>query len=149
MIELSSIIYREGNFFTTSLYQNSTYMGVTYTHPLTWDSAYEITEPLHPSLNPPTISNYPVMPSHFFMGSFDGFWVHKIYSGDQLVMTVQGVDQDLFIPVFHDRVESVCMATQLDGDDIDTTADCPPDVPSSGAMALLVIAAFGLRRRNR
>jgi hypothetical protein len=80
------------------------------------------------------------------MGSFDGFWIHKIYNGKQLVMTVQGVDQDLFIPVVHDRVESVCMqaSTELNGSDCE-----PPDVPAPGALAVFLTAAFVASRRKR
>ena len=82
------------------------------------------------------------------MGSFDGFWIHKIFSGGRLVMTVQTVDQDMFIPVAHDRIESICMeaSTELGGDDIDTEI---PDVPAPGVLAILGIAAILTKNKFR
>lgn len=145
MIQLSSTIYREGNFYSTSLYQNATYMGVTYTHPLTWDNAYSITEPVRQAIHEPTVANYPIVPSHFFMGTFDGFWIHKIYNGDTLVMTVQGVDQDIFIPVFHNRVESVSMGSFGPN----PGGGVIPDVPSAGSTVLIILSALFVNMRRR
>ena len=61
-------------------------------------------------------------------------------------MTVQTVDQDMFIPVQHDRVESIAMSSGF----LPATADCePPDIPAPGVLAVLGIAAMvGIRRRK-
>jgi hypothetical protein len=106
-----------------------------------FDTQFTITEPIKESISNNTVSNYPETANKYFMGSFDGFWVHKIFNGGRLVMTVQTVDQDMFIPVAHDRIESVCMqaSTELDGGDIDTEI---PVVPAPGVLAMLGIAAF-------
>jgi MYXO-CTERM domain-containing protein len=60
-------------------------------------------------------------------------------------MTVQTVDQDMFIPVAHDRIESVCMqvSTELNGSDCE-----PPDVPAPGVLAMLGLAAL-IAKRSR
>lgn len=146
-----STIYREGNLFSSSQYQGSTYQEVTYTQRLAFDPTLTMTESLVEAITPPTVTNYPMVDSSFFMGRFDGFWVHRIYNDGRLVMTVQGVNQDMFIPVIHDRIESVCMQTGLDGDDIDTKFDdpFPPDVPSAGTFALFLVGALVATRKRK
>jgi hypothetical protein len=140
-----SLIYGQGNLFSTSINEGSMYVEVSYTKPLTFDNTLTITEPFGEAIDHPTVSNYPQIPHNFFMGSFDGFWVHKIYREGNLVMTVQGVNQDMFIPVSYDRVESVCMDLVPE----ELTDDPHPHVPSPG-MGLLVamasVVAFSRRR---
>jgi hypothetical protein len=140
-----SLIYGQGNLFSTSINEGSMYVGVSYTKPLTFDNTLTITEPFGEAIDHPTVSNYPQVPHNFFMGSFDGFWVHKIYREGNLVMTVQGVNQDMFIPVSYDRIESVCMDLVPE----ELTDDPHPHVPSPG-MGLLVamasVVAFSRRR---
>ena len=104
-----STIYGQENLFSTSINEGSMYVGVSYTKPLVFDNTLTITDSTNEAIVQPTVSNYPQVPHNFFMGSFSGFWVHKIYRDGNLVMTVQGVNQDMFIPVSYDRVESVCM----------------------------------------
>ena len=142
----STLFNSNGQFFSRSEYQGSTYQEVTYTKPLAWDNQFTITEPLGEALNNNTISNYPVTPNKYFMGSFDGFWIHRVYSEGRLVMTIQAVDQDMFIPVAHDRVESIAMNSGF----LQAMGDCePPDVPAPGVLAVLGIAAIvGIRRRK-
>lgn len=142
----STIFNSNGQFFSRSEYQGAVYQEVTFASPLVWDKQFSLTEPLGEALTNNTISNYPVNNNKYFMGSFDGFWVHKVYSNGRHVMTIQTVDQDMFIPVPHDTVYSVCMATELDGDDIDTEI---PDVPAPGVLAVIGIAAIiGVRKRK-
>ena len=140
-----SLIYGQGNIFSTSINEGSMYVEVSYTKPLTFDNTLTITEPIGEAIVQPTVSNYPQVPHNFFMGSFDGFWVHKIYREGNLVMTVQGVNQDMFIPVSYDRIESVCMDLVPE----ELTDDPHPHVPSPG-MGLLVamasVVAFSRRR---
>jgi len=142
----STLFDSNGQFFNRSEYQGSLYQEVTFSKALKWDNKFTITEPLNEALYNNTISNYPVGPNKYFMGSFDGFWIHRIYNRGNLVMTVQSVDQEMFIPVAHDRVESIAMASGF----VDPTGDCdPPDVPAPGVLAVLGIAAmFGMRKRK-
>jgi hypothetical protein len=88
----TSTIYGQGQSFSRSVDQGSTYLEYSYTNRIGFDSNFEITTPIRPSLYCPTVSNYPQVDKSFFMGSFDGFWVHKIYNDGHLVMTVQGVN---------------------------------------------------------
>ena len=140
-----SLIYGQGNLFSTSINEGSMYVEVSYTKPLTFDNTLTITEPIGEAIVQPTVSNYPQIPHNFFMGSFDGFWVHKIYREGNLVMTVQGVDQDMFIPVSYDRIESVCMNLVPE----ELTDDPHPNVPAPGMGLLIAMAsvvAFSRRR---
>ena len=131
----TSTIYTEGQLFHESQYQGSMYMGVSYTKPLTFDNTLTITNPVYPSIQLPTVTNYDITSSKFFMGSFDGYWIHKIYNGDRLVMTVQALNQELFIPVPYTRIES----TTLDCRDDDHGHG--PHVPEPTGAALIGIAA--------
>jgi hypothetical protein len=140
-----SLIYGQGNLFSTSINEGSMYVEVSYTKPLTFDNTLTITEPFGEAIDHPTVSNYPQVPHNFFMGSFDGFWVHKIYREGNLVMTVQGVNQDMFIPVSYDRIESVCMDLVPE----ELTDDPHPHVPAPGIgllVAMASVVAFSRRR---
>ena len=145
-ISTSTTFNSNGQFFSRSEYQGALYQESHFANPLKWDNQFTITEPLGEALNNNTVANYPMMPNEYFMGSFDGFWIHKIFSEGRLVMTVQTVDQDMFIPVQHDRVESIAMSSGF----LPATADCkPPDVPAPGVLAVLGIAAVvGIRKRK-
>ena len=140
-----SLIYGQGNIFSTSINEGSMYVEVSYTKPLTFDNTLTITEPIGEAIVQPTVSNYPQVPHNFFMGSFDGFWVHKIYREGNLVMTVQGVNKDMFIPVYYDRIESVCMDLVPE----ELTDDPHPNVPAPGMgllVAMATLVAFSRRR---
>jgi hypothetical protein len=140
-----SLIYGQGNLFSTSINEGSMYVEVSYTKPLTFDNTLTITEPIGEAIVQPTVSNYPQVPHNFFMGSFDGFWVHKIYREGNLVMTVQGVNKDMFIPVYYDRIESVCMDLVPE----ELTDDPHPNVPAPGMgllVAMATLVAFSRRR---
>jgi hypothetical protein len=140
----TSTIYTEGQVFHQSQYQGSMYMEVSYTNPLIFDNTLTITNPVSPSIVSPTQSNYNINSSSFFMGNFDGYWVHKIYKGDVLLMAKQTLNQDLFIPVAYTRVES----TTLECRDDCGRRDCP-DVPEPTGVALIGIAAAITAFRKR
>jgi hypothetical protein len=140
-----SLIYGQGNLFSTSINEGSMYVEVSYTKPLTFDNTLTITEPFGEAIDHPTVSNYQQIPHNFFMGSFDGFWVHKIYRDGNLVMTVQGVNQDMFIPVSYDRIESVCMDLVPE----ELTDDPHPHVPAPGIGLLVAMASAFLFYRRR
>jgi hypothetical protein len=141
-----STIYDVGQKFSSSIDQGSMYMGVSYTNPLKFDPTLAIAEPRSEAIVEPTVSNYVAATRPFFMGSFDGFWVHKVYYKGNLVMTVQTVDQDMFIPVQHDRVESVSMGYM---ESIPYDGPVRPPVPAPGVGAMLGLAAlFAIGRRR-
>ena len=141
-----STIYDIGQKFSLSIDQGSMYMEVSYTNPLKFDPTLTIMEPRSEAIVEPTVSNYVAATRPFFMGSFDGFWIHKVYYKGNLVMTVQTVDQDMFIPVQHDRVESVSMGYT---ESIPYDGPVRPPVPSPSVGAMLGLAAlFAIGRRR-
>lgn len=144
-----STIYGEGQKFYESINQGSMYMEVSYTNPLKFDPNFTITTPRDDSLSNMTVSNYAMPPRNYFMGNFAGFWVHKIYRDGHLVYTTQGVNQDLFIPIHHDRIESVSM--NVAADVIPGPYDGPvrPPVPSPGVSVMLGLAALCAWGRKR
>jgi hypothetical protein len=145
----TSTVYGIGQKFAFSQDQGSTYLGMAYTDSLTFTPTLSVTEPRSPALLTPTVANYPIETKPFFMGSFDGFWIHKLYVGDTLVGTVQTVNQEFFAPVFHDRVESVSMGLM----ESIPCPDCPvrPPVPAPSALLAigLGIAFFGRKKTRR
>ena len=142
-----SLIYGQGNIFSTSINEGSMYVEVSYTKPLTFDNTLTITEPIGEAIVQPTVSNYPQVSHNFFMGSFDGFWVHKIYREGNLVMTVQTVDQDMFIPMHYDRIESVCMEFPTESIPYDGPVRPPVPAPGMGLLvAMATLVAFSRRR---
>jgi len=146
----NSVLYSsQGQKFSSTIDQGSTYLGASYENRITFDNTLTITEPRSEALAAPTVANYPMQTNSFFMGSFDGFWIHKLYLNGDLVMTVQGVDQDMYIPVFHDRVESVSMGF-AEGGSI-PCPDCPvrPPVPAPAAAIVLAFAAIVTLRRRK
>lgn len=141
----STLFNSNGQFFSTSQYQGSVYQQVTFASPLLWDRQFTVTEPLGPAINGDTISNYPVMPNEYFMGSFDGFWIHRVYCSGRLVATIQTVNQDMFIPLVHDRVESLAMGSGfLDG----APGMASTVIPAPGAVVVLSVAAVLAKRRT-
>ena len=144
-----STIYGEGQKFYESINQGSMYMEVSYTNPLKFDNTLTITEPIGESIVQPTVSNYAAPPRNYFMGNFTGFWVHKIYRDVHLVYTTQGVDQDLFIPIQHDRIESVSMNVAADVIPGPYEGPVRPPVPSPGVSAMLGLAALCAWGRQR
>ena len=142
-----SLIYGQGNIFSTSINEGSMYVEMSYTKPLTFDNTLTITEPFGEAIDHPTVSNYPQIPHNFFMGSFDGFWVHKIYLQGNIVMTVQTVDQDMFIPMHYDRIESVCMEFPTESIPYDGPVRPPVPAPGMGLLvAMATLVAFSRRR---
>lgn len=139
---VSTTYSSNGQRFASSIDQGSTYLGVPFASPITFDNTLTVTEPRTDALLEPTVANYPTVPNSYFMGSFDGFWIHKLYMGDRLVATVQSVNQDMFLPISHDRVESVSMGFG-EGGSI-PCPDCPvrPPVPSVGTAVIFGIAAI-------
>lgn len=143
----STIFNSNGQFFSRTEYQGAVYQEVTFARSLVWDNQFSLTEPLGEALTNNTASNYPVTDNKYFMGSFDGFWIHKIYNHGQLVMTIQGVDQDMYIPVVHDRVESLCMSTTVEKDDLSTQMSVVPAPGVLTALAIAVALNFGKRKK--
>lgn len=62
-------------------------------------------------------------------------------------MTVQTVNQDMFIPVHHDRIESVSM--QLPTESIPYDGPVRPPVPAPGVSVMLGLAALCAIGRKR
>lgn len=142
-----STIYSEGQKFYQTINQGSVYMEVSYTNPLKFDPNFSITQPYGNAIAGTTVSNYS-MPAHdYFMGNFAGFWVHRIYREGHLVYTVQGVDQDLFIPIQHDEIRSVSLNTVSES--IPYDGPVRPPVPAPGVSAMIGIAAIVLVSRKR
>lgn len=144
-----STIYGEGQKFASSTDQGSMYLEVSYTNRIQFDPTLNITEPIGQALDLPGAINYPSANYDFFMGRFDGFWIHKLYRNGQHIMTVQSVDQDMFIPVQYDSVESVSML-MVPGGSI-PCPDCPvrPPIPAPGVGALLAVGALFAIGRTR
>lgn len=142
-----STIYGEGQKFYESINQGSMYMEVSYTNPLKFDNTLTITEPIGESIVQPTVSNYAAPPRNYFMGNFTGFWVHKIYRDGHLVYTTQGVNQDLFIPIHFDQIESVAMS--FTAESIPYDGPVRPPVPSPAVSAMLGLAALCAWGRKR
>ena len=140
----TSTVYGIGQKSAFSQDQGSTYLGMEYTESLTFTPTLSITEPRSPAIMSPTVENYPPQINSYFMGSFDGFWIHKLYVGDTLIGTVQTVNQEFFTPLFHDRVESVSMGAM----ESIPCPDCPvrPTVPAPSA---LLIIGLGIAFFNR
>jgi hypothetical protein len=131
----TSTIYTEGQLFHQSQYQGSMYVEVSYTNPLVFDDALNITNPVYPSVHSPTQTNYNITSSSFFMGSFDGYWIHKIYRDNNLLMTTQTLNQELFIPVPYTKIESTTLDCRDDDD------GHGPHVPEPTSAVLIGIAA--------
>ena len=142
----TSTTYNLGQSMAFSQDQGSTYLGMAYTEPLSFTARLSVTEPINPAVLTPTVANYPVTKSPFFMGSFDGFWIHKLYVADHMVASLQTVNQQFFAPIYHDRVESVSMGTL---DLQPCTSRCDDDVPAPGALMALCVSAVLFSRRNR
>ena len=143
-----STIYGEGQKFYESINQGSMYMEVSYTNSLKFDPTLTITEPTGEALHLPTVTNYATPPHNYFMGNFSGFWVHKLYRDDNIVYTTQGVDQELFIPIAYDRIESIAMPTVLSPAGV-VESRHDPCVPSPGTgltIALAAVCAWGRKR---
>jgi hypothetical protein len=144
-----STIYGEGQHFYTTIDQGSTYLGFSFTSPLNFNYNYSITEPRGPALNLPTVVNYSAPSNNYFMGNFSGFWVHNIYRDGHLVYTTQGVNQQLFIAIQHDFVESVSMS--FASESIPYDGPVRPPVPGPSVISALAVGAlvFAARKRTR
>jgi hypothetical protein len=141
-----STIYGEGQKFYESINQGSVYMEVSYTNPLKFDPNFTITTPRDEAYVEPTISNYAAPAHDYFMGNFTGFWVHKIYRDGHLVYTTQGVNQDLFIPMQYDTIQSVSLNVS---ETIPYDGPVRPPVPAPGVGVMLGLAALCVWGRKR
>ncbi|MFM2190212.1 MAG: hypothetical protein RL491_598 [Bacteroidota bacterium] len=141
-----STIYGEGQKFYESINQGSVYMEVSYTNPLKFDPNFTITTPRDEAYVEPTISNYAAPAHDYFMGNFTGFWVHKIYRDGHLVYTTQGVNQDLFIPIQYDSIQSVSLNVS---ESIPYDGPVRPPVPAPGVGVMLGLAALCIWGRKR
>lgn len=141
-----STIYGEGQKFYQSINQGSMYMEVSYTNPLKFDPNFTITTPRDEAYVEPTVSNYAAPAHDYFMGNFSGFWVHKIYRDGHLVYTTQGVNQDLFIPIQYDSIQSVSLNVS---ESIPYDGPVRPPVPAPGVGVMLGLAALCVWGRKR
>jgi hypothetical protein len=121
-------------------------MEVSYTNPLKFDPNFTITTPRDEAYVEPTISNYAAPAHDYFMGNFTGFWVHKIYRDGHLVYTTQGVNQDLFIPMQYDTIQSVSLNVS---ETIPYDGPVRPPVPAPGVGVMLGLAALCVWGRKR
>ena len=143
-----STMYGEGQRFAASIDQGSMYMEVSYTIPLKFDNTLTITEPRSEAIVQPTVTNYPQVSHAFFMGKFEGFWVHRVYNNGNLKATIQGVNQEMFIPMNYDRIESFSMTTEADNPEYEGPVG-HPHVPGPSAGLLFGMAAICLFGRKR
>ena len=143
-----STIYDEGQKFASSVDRGSMYVEISYTNPLKFDNTLKITEPHSEAISQPTVINYSQISHTFFMGRFDGLWIHKLYRDGNLFMTVQGVDQDMFIPVQYDSVQSMSYNMGFDSPEYEGPVQ-HPHVPGPSSGLLLAMAMVCLVGRKR
>ena len=147
MLTSVSTLYMPGQVIDRSVYQGSTYLGEHFDNPLTFDTAYTMPTPTTEAINPPTVPAS-IVGNNLFMGRADGYWIYKIYNHNNLVKTMQMVNQEFAIPVQHDKIESITMP--FGGTD-PVTCGHGHDCPSPAGAALIMIAsafAYG-RKRNK
>lgn len=148
MFIATSMLYSNGQVFNTKIDQGSTYLGYAYTTQLNYDYAYKMPTPTTEAINPATLAQS-TLPTNFFMGRADGYWIYKLYNEGVLTKTVTLRDQEFYIPLVHDRVESVAL-TVSQGPEIpicDHDNHCP-DPASAILIAFSGIVAVG-RKRNK
>ena len=147
MLTSVSTLYMPGQVIDRSVYQGSTYLGEHFDNPLTFDTAYTMPTPTTEAINPPTVPAS-IVGNNLFMGKADGYWIYKIYNHNNLVRTIQMVNQDFAIPVQHDRVESITMPFGgIDPNQCGRGNDCPE--PATGMLiALSGAVLFGRKRKN-
>jgi hypothetical protein len=141
----TSTVFSEGQKISVSQDQGSTYLGFSYADNLYFINSLNITNSINPAVVSPTHANYPVAISSFFMGSFDGFWIHKLYLGDDYIKTIQTVNQEFFAPVFYDRVESVSMGSMQP----EICSDCGhPHVPEPSIVLICMVFLVLIGKRS-
>lgn len=69
---ISTTYSSNGQRFASSIDQGSTYLGVPFASPITFDNTLTVTEPRSEALFEPTVSNYPTVPNSYFMGFGEG-----------------------------------------------------------------------------
>ena len=145
MLTATSTLYSLGQVFDRSIDQGSTYLGYAYTTQLNFDPAYTMPTPTTEAIYPPTVP-HSLNENNFFMGRADGYWIYKLYNNNNIVKIVTLRDQEFYIPVVHDRVESVALPI----DPSDTCGhghDCPE--PATGMLLALSAGAVFARKRNK
>lgn len=145
----TSTIYDSAGRYLRTIDQGAVYLGDSYNYPSVFTFTSQITNPVTSALYLPTVSNYPQNDMPMFMGSFTGLWVHKIYNDGFLVLAIQTMNQDLYIPVQFDRVESVSFP-MIPNQIGDTSVTYPPPIPSPSAIPILALglAAFSRKRKG-
>ena len=142
-------LYGTGNFFYNTDAQNGVYQNHAYTSRLNWNFDYEAPTPTNVAISQPTVGVD--LPHIMFMGSSDGYWVHRLFLNNHLVGTFTFVDQQFSIPIKFDRVESVALPfTGVPAGGIECSrghGGC--DTPAPGSAAMLIVAAAITRFRNR
>lgn len=142
-------LYGTGNFFYNTEAQNGVYQNHAFTSRLNWNLDYTAPTPTSEAIVQPTQNV--ALPHNLFMGSSDGYWVHRVFLNDHLVGTFTFKDQQFAIPVKYDRIESVAMpfSPAEIGPTCDHHGGGDPCHPSPGGAAALIISAVLVRLRGR
>jgi hypothetical protein len=141
----TSTLYSSGQVFHTLENQGSVYMGYSYTGSLGFAYAYRMPTPIGESMVSFTQPNAAYV-SNFFMGTADGFWIHRVWNEGNFVGTFQMVNQKFSIPVKFDHIESVSMPFV---DNVCGRGHGGGDCPSPSGAAILIMSAFLTKFRSR
>ena len=147
----STLYFTNQNFgySSTSLYQGSNYVGVMGLSPTRFNFSSEMLNPPSLYYQEGAVTNYGEMPSMMFIGDFDGYWVHRVYLDGNLIMVLKTDNQQLFVPVTYDYIQSVCLAISPDTYPIGSVG-VDPVVPAPAAIALFGLSLILSRKpRNR
>jgi hypothetical protein len=144
----TSTLYDAAGNYASTTDQGAIYFGTSSNYPSVFTFTSQITNPVTSALYLPTVSNYPQKDMPMFMGSFTGVWVHKIYNDGFLVLAIQTANQDLYIPVQFDTVESVSLLTIPN--EIGYVAAAVPPIPTPSVIPILALgmALFSRKRKK-
>ena len=147
----STLYFTNQNFgySSTSLYQGSNYVGGMGLSPTRFNFSSEMLNPPSLYYQEGAVTNYGEMPSMMFIGDFDGYWVHRVYLDGNLIMVLKTDNQQLFVPIAYDYIQSVCLSISPDPESVRGVA-ADPVVPAPAAIALFGLSAILARKpRNR
>jgi hypothetical protein len=148
----STLYFTDRNFgySSTSLYQGSNYVGIDGLNPTRFNYSSEFLNPPSLYFQKEEVSNYAKLPSMMFIGDFDGYWIHRLYLDGNLVMIVQATNQQLFVPIAYDYVQSVCLSISPD-EYSGSSLTVDPVVPSPATVLIVGLSALlfkNPRKRN-
>ena len=136
----------DGNFFYNTSAQNGVYQNHSFTSPLEWRLDYSAPTPTGAAIVAPT--NGVNFPHTMFMGSSDGFWVHRVFLDGHLTRTFTMVDQQFAIPMQYDRIESVAMPFSPPETGV-TCGHGHGDCPAPAGFTVILAGAFVIGGRKR